>query len=59
MVPKLTVEADCPVCGVRLSVPVLDVPGPAGRRTADLQWLIAHFRTHPSGGDGDRLLRAA
>lgn len=54
-----TVETDCPVCGMRLHVPVIEVPGAQTRRTADVLWLIAHFRTHDPGDGGERLPTAA
>jgi hypothetical protein len=44
---------DCPICGVRLRVPVLDDPGAVARRTVDAAWLAAHFRTHGPDDGGE------
>jgi hypothetical protein len=44
---------------MRLHVPVIEVPGAQTRRTADVLWLIAHFRTHDPGDGGERLPTAA
>jgi hypothetical protein len=50
------IETDCPICGARLRVPVIDLPGAGPGRTADLGWLRAHFRTHgPRGGEPQAL----
>jgi hypothetical protein len=44
---------------MHLRVPVIELPGTQRRRTADLLWLIAHFRTHGPGNGGERLAAAA
>lgn len=53
------IEADCPICGARLRVPVIDVAGTGPSRSADIGWLRAHFRTHGPGDGGEPQARAA
>ncbi len=56
---KAVIETDCPICGARLRVPVIDLPGTGPSRTADLGWLRAHFNTHGPGDGGEPQALAA